>query len=86
MAKTRLLLLTYDATVAADGASVVCAVSGPVSCSSKEPVGHVFHYKVLLQQGLIGKYQIATYNNHNINFGLVWFERAAHCVHVLMVL
>lgn len=54
MARHRMLLLEYDAAVAAEGPIVVCAAAGPVAWSSKEPVGHIFHHKVLLQQGLIG--------------------------------
>eukprot|EP00878_Enallax_costatus_P024802 GHUV01026491.1.p1 GENE.GHUV01026491.1~~GHUV01026491.1.p1 ORF type:complete len:224 (+),score=82.09 GHUV01026491.1:365-1036(+) len=53
MARSRMLLLEYDATAAAEGTTVVCAAAGPVPYSRKEPVGHIFHYKVLLQQGLI---------------------------------
>lgn len=56
MARTKMLLLEYDATAAAQGTGVVCALAGPVPYSNKEPVGHIFHYKVLLQQGLIGEY------------------------------
>lgn len=55
MARKKQLLLEYDETTAAEGASVICAVAGPVPYSKKEPVGHLFHYKVLRQQGLIGK-------------------------------
>lgn len=50
----RLLLLAYDEEAASE-TGVVCAVAGPVPYSKKEPVGHIFHYKVMLQQGLIGK-------------------------------
>jgi hypothetical protein len=55
MAKARRLLLEYDATAAAQGIVVACAVAGPVPYALKEPVGHIFHYKVLRQQGLIGE-------------------------------
>jgi hypothetical protein len=55
MAKARCLLLEYDAAAAAQGIVVTCAVAGPVPYALKEPVGHIFHYKVLRQQGLIGE-------------------------------
>lgn len=54
MARKRLLLLEYDEVAAAD-VGVLCSLAGPVAYSRKEPVGHIFHYKVMLQQGLIGK-------------------------------
>ncbi|WIA15047.1 hypothetical protein OEZ85_001747 [Tetradesmus obliquus] len=52
MARKRLLLLEYDEVAAAD-VGVLCSLAGPVAYSRKEPVGHIFHYKVMLQQGLI---------------------------------
>jgi hypothetical protein len=55
MARFRLLLLTYDAEAAAGCCGMVCPLAGPVPHPSKEPVGHVFHYKMLLQQGVIGE-------------------------------
>lgn len=55
MARFRLLLLTYDASAAAGCCGQVCPLAGPVPHPSKEPVGHVFHYKMLLQQGVIGE-------------------------------
>jgi hypothetical protein len=56
MARMRLLLLEYDAAAAAGASGMLCALAGPVPHPRKqEPVGHVFHYKMLLQQGLIGE-------------------------------
>lgn len=55
MARMRLRLLTYDAEVAAQCTGMVCSMTGPVPHPSKEPAGHIFHYKMLLQQGVIGK-------------------------------
>lgn len=55
MARLKLLLLTYDAEAAATCTGMVCPVAGPVPHHGKEPVGHIFHYKVMLQQGLIGE-------------------------------
>lgn len=54
MARLSVLLLTYDAEAAADCCGMVCPLAGPIHHLSKEPVGHVFHYKMLLQQGVIG--------------------------------
>jgi len=54
MARLRLLLLTYDAEAAAQCCGMVCPLAGPVPHPNKEPVGHIFHYKMLLQQGVIG--------------------------------
>jgi hypothetical protein len=55
MARIKLLLLTYDAEAAAQCSGMVCPLAGPVQHPSKEPVGHIFHYKMLLQQGVIGE-------------------------------
>lgn len=55
MARTRVLLLTYDASALEAGLGVVCAAAGPVQSSAKEPVGHGFHHKQLLQAGVIGE-------------------------------
>ena len=54
MARKRMLLLDYDEQAAVD-VGVLGSLAGPVAYSKKEPVGHIFHYKVMLQQGLIGK-------------------------------
>ncbi|KAF8060498.1 histidine--tRNA ligase [Scenedesmus sp. PABB004] len=53
MAKARMLLLEWSQAAAAAANGMVCALAGPMACSRKEPVGHGFHYKVLLQAGVI---------------------------------
>jgi hypothetical protein len=57
MARKRMLLIEYDEASAAD-VGVLCSLAGPVAYSRKEPVGHIFHYKVMLQQGLIGEHAV----------------------------
>lgn len=58
MARLKVLLLTYDAAAAAQCSGMVCPLAGPVPHPNKEPVGHIFHYKMLLQQGVIGGFII----------------------------
>lgn len=60
MARLKVLLLTYDADAAAQCSGMVCPLAGPVQHPSKEPVGWVFHYKMLLQQGVIGTHELDT--------------------------
>lgn len=69
MARIKLLLLTYDAEAAAQAAGMVCPCAGPVPHPSKEPVGHIFHYKMLLQQGVIGK--MKAFNKLNVSAAAV---------------
>jgi hypothetical protein len=57
MARKRMLLIEYDEASAAD-VGVLCSLAGPVAYSKKEPVGHIFHYKVMLQQGFIGEHAL----------------------------
>jgi hypothetical protein len=57
MARKRMLLIEYDESAAAD-VGVLCCLAGPVAYSRKEPVGHIFHYKVMLQQGFIGEHAL----------------------------
>jgi hypothetical protein len=78
-----MLLLEYDEEEIAS-CGVVCAVAGPIPYYRKEPVGHVFHYKMLLQQGLIGTELAQQQCHSNIicsvqNFHVVPCSQVAMC-------